>query len=58
MLIRVTQEVFDAFIRATNLPYELEKEWPLFDVKLQKIEPLKPPACKILYTKFRYKGNK
>jgi hypothetical protein len=56
MLIRVTQEVFDAFIEATNLPYEIEKSWPLFDVKLQKVEPLKFSSdFKLLYTKFKYK---
>jgi len=41
MLIRTTQEVFDAFIKAVNLPYQIETTWPLFENETSKSGTIK-----------------
>lgn len=53
-VIRTSRQAFEAFARATNLDYEVETEFPLFDLKVVSVEPLQPPAGKIFHTPLRY----
>lgn len=56
-VIQIDQEVFNSFIKAIELDYQIETEWSLFESKLVRIEPLKSPDCIIFHIPFRYRSS-
>ncbi len=53
-LIHANKQEVDAFVNFTGLYAKVETEFPLFELSLLKIEPLKSPESKILHVKYRY----
>ena len=50
-VIRISQRAFESF---TGLDYEIETEFPLFEQRLLRVEPLQFPAGSIFHVPFRY----
>lgn len=53
-VIRTDKQAFESFARSVGLDYEVETDFPLFEQRLLRVEPLQPPAGAIFHVPFRY----